>query len=100
MLNSQFNEIRVTGGLTSSPIWLQIAADMFGSPIVVPESTEGSARGAAILAIIALGLRSSIEDFAELGVAQKHVHPREEIHAYYQEQYQKFQKLLDCARNF
>jgi gluconokinase len=99
MLNSQFNEIRVTGGLTSSPLWLHIAADMFGSPIVVPESTEGSARGAAILAIIALGLRSSIEDFAELVVAQKHVHPREEIHAYYQEQYQKFQKLLDCVRS-
>ncbi len=73
---------------------------MFGTPIVVPESTEGSARGAAILAIIALGLRSTIEDFADLIITQKHVHPREEIHAYYQEQYQKFQKLLDCARSF
>jgi len=100
MLNIQFNETRVTGGLTSSPLWLQIAADMFGVPIVVPESTEGSARGAAMLAIIALGLRSSIEDLAELVTAQKRVHPREEIHAYYQEQYQKFQKLLDCAKSF
>jgi gluconokinase len=100
MLNGQFNEIRVTGGLTSSPLWLQIAADMFGIPIVVPESTEGSAGGAAMLAIIALGLRSSIEDFAELVVAQKRVHPREEIHAYYQTQYQIFKELLDFSRKF
>jgi gluconokinase len=100
MLNGQFNEIRVTGGLTSSPLWLQIAADMFGSPLVVPESAEGSARGAAMLAIVSLGLRSSIKDFADLVVVQKRVHPREEIHAHYQEQYQQFQKLLDCVRSF
>lgn len=100
MLNGQFNEIRVTGGLTSSPLWLQIAADMFGSPIVVPESAEGSARGAAMLAIVSLGLRSNIADFADLIVSQKRVHPREEIHAYYQEQYEQFQKLLECARSF
>ena len=100
MLNGQFNEIRVTGGLTSSPLWLQIAADMFGTPIVVPESAEGSARGAAMLAIVSLGLRSGLEDFADLVVVQKRVHPREEIHAHYQEQLQQFQKLLDCVRNF
>jgi len=100
MLNGQFNEIRVTGGLTSSPLWLQIAADMFGTPIVVPESAEGSAKGAAMLAIIALGLRSSIEDFAELVVAQKRVYPREEIHTYYQTQYQIFKELIDFSRKF
>jgi len=100
MLNGQFNEIRVTGGLTSSPLWLQIAADMFGSPIVVSESAEGSARGAAMLAIVSLGLRSNIKDFADLVVTRKRVQPREEIHAYYQKQYQKFQELLDYARNF
>ena len=100
MLNSQFNEIRVTGGLTSSPLWLQIAADMFGTPIVVPESAEGSARGAAMLAIVSLGLRSHIEDFADLVITQKRVHPREEIHTYYQKQYKEFQQLLDYVRNF
>jgi gluconokinase len=100
MLNSQFNEIRVTGGLTASALWLQIAADMFGTPIVVPESAEGSARGAAMLAIISLGLRSGIEDFADLMVARKRIDSREEIHAYYKEQYQTFQKLLDFTRKF
>lgn len=100
LLHSEFSEIRVTGGLTASPLWVQIAADMFGSPIVVPESAEGSARGAAILATIALGLRSDIKDFADSMVIRERVTPREETHVYYQEQYQAFQRVLDYARSF
>jgi gluconokinase len=99
LLNGQFDEIRVTGGLTSSPTWLQIAADMLGSPIVVPESTEGSARGAAMLAIVALGLRSDIGDFTDSIITRKRVDPREGTHAYYEKQYQKFEELLEYARS-
>jgi gluconokinase len=99
LLNGPFSEIRVTGGLTASPTWLQIAADMLGAPVLVPESAEGSARGAAMLAMIALGLRTDIRDFADLTVARKRVEPREEIHAFYEKQYQRFQELLEYARN-
>ncbi len=99
LLNAQFSEIRVTGGLTSSPLWLQIAADMFGAPIAVPESAEGSARGAAMLGLIALGLKSNIEDFRDLVIIRERVHPRRVVHAYYQRQYQTFQKLLDHTRS-
>lgn len=99
MLPGQFSEIRVTGGLTSSPVWLQMAADMLGAPIGVPESAEGSARGAAILGLIALGLRSNIEDFGERVAIDQQVLPRPEVHAYYQKQYLTFQRLLDCTRS-
>lgn len=99
LLDGQFNEIRVTGGLTSSPTWLQIAADMLGSPILVPESSEGSARGAAMLAMVALGLRSDIQDFADLTVGRQRVDPREEVHVYYEKQYQRFKELLEYARS-
>ncbi len=99
LLHGQFNEIRVTGGLTSSPLWLQIAADMFGVPIAVPESAEGSARGAAMLGLIALGLRSGIEDFADPAVTHRRLHPRREAYTFYQKQYQTFQKLLEFTRS-
>jgi gluconokinase len=99
LLNGQFNEIRVTGGLTYSSTWLQIAADMLGSPIVVPESTEGSARGAAMLAMVALGLRSDIEEFADSIIIRKRVDPRDDIHAFYEKQYRRFQELLAYARS-
>ncbi len=100
LLKLKFSEIRVTGGLTSSPLWLQIAADMFGSPIAVPESAEGSARGAAMLASIALGLRSDLKEFADPAATHNLVHPDEQVHAYYRQQDQRFQKLLECARGF
>jgi gluconokinase len=58
-------EVRVTGGLLSSSTWLQIAADMWGTRILVPESPEGSALGAAVLAWVALGQAS------DLGIARK-----------------------------
>ncbi|UCG12460.1 MAG: hypothetical protein JSU72_18550, partial [Deltaproteobacteria bacterium] len=99
LLHGQCNEIRVTGGLTSSPLWLQISADMFGVPIAVPESAEGSARGAAMLGLIALGLRSGIEDFADPAVTHRRLHPRQDINTLYQKQYQTFQKLLEFTRS-
>ena len=51
-------ELRVTGGLVYSSAWLQIAADVFGARIVLPETAEGSALGAAVLAWVALGMAS------------------------------------------
>ncbi len=72
---------------------------MLGATILVPESSEGSARGAAMLGMLALGLKSDIEDFADLMVSRDRVDPREEIHAYYEKQYQKFQELLAYSRS-
>jgi sugar (pentulose or hexulose) kinase len=98
LLETEFTEIRVTGGLTSSSLWLQIAADMFGASIIVPEDTEGSARGAAMLALVSLGFKSRVEDFADLVTIREQVHPWQESHAAYQDQYLIFQQLLECAR--
>jgi sugar (pentulose or hexulose) kinase len=73
---------------------------MFDVPIVMPESAEGSARGAAILGLIALGIKSGIDNFVDPATEQRRVYPRKEVHTYYQKQYQKFQKLLGYARDF
>lgn len=62
-------EVRVTGGLLGSPTWLQIAADMWGTRILVPESPEGSSLGAAVLAWVALGQAT------DLAVARDLVRP-------------------------
>jgi xylulokinase len=44
-------EIRLTGGGSRSAIWRQIAADVFGCPVVRPASDEGAAYGAALHAL-------------------------------------------------
>jgi sugar (pentulose or hexulose) kinase len=44
-------EIRLTGGGSRSAVWRQIAADVFGCPVVCPASEEGAAYGAALHAV-------------------------------------------------
>jgi xylulokinase len=44
-------EIRLTGGGSRSAIWREIAADVFGCPVVCPASEEGAAFGAALHAM-------------------------------------------------
>ena len=55
-------QIVVSGGaLASSPAWLQIVADALGRPLTHSAVPEASARGAALLALEALGVLPSIE---------------------------------------
>ncbi|MDW8005100.1 MAG: glycerol kinase GlpK [Thermomicrobium sp.] len=48
--------LRVDGGPTENDFLMQFQADVLGAPIEVAEETEATARGAAILAGLALGL--------------------------------------------
>jgi gluconokinase len=50
------------GSLLSSPTWLQIIADTLGYPILASDEPEATSRGAALLALEALGAISSIDD--------------------------------------
>ena len=100
LLDKDFREVYVAGGLTASSLWLQIAADMFGATVVVPETTEGSARGAAILAMLAIGEVSKIEDLAPLFTPLRRVAPDDSTWRYYEVQYQKFLAVLEQTRQF
>ena len=46
------------GGLVNSPAWTQIMADALGRPVAHSAVAEGSSRGAAVLALEALGGRA------------------------------------------
>ncbi len=49
-------EVVATGGaLLGSPAWLQIVADVLGRPVLASTEAEASSRGAALLALEALG---------------------------------------------
>jgi gluconokinase len=68
----EVREIRATGGFARSPLWRSIVASAFGRPIGFAESPEGSALGAALLGMTALGMLDSLDRAAEL-VAVDHV---------------------------
>lgn len=48
-------EIRASGGFVHSRAWCQMLADLFGVPVLIPEVFEGSAFGAAMLGMLAIG---------------------------------------------
>ena len=55
-------EVIATGNaLRSSPVWLQIIADVLGRPVMFGGAPEASIRGAALLALEAVGKIASIE---------------------------------------
>ncbi len=47
--------VRLTGGITRTPLWAQILADMLGVPLMALEVADTSATGAALLGMRALG---------------------------------------------
>ncbi|GCE06592.1 xylulokinase [Dictyobacter aurantiacus] len=58
----QLNQVRATGGGAKSPLWRQIIADVLGVELVVTNSSEGPAFGAALLAGVAGGVYSSVQE--------------------------------------
>jgi len=50
-LGSRPKEIRITGGGAQNPLWRQIMADVFATPVVALKTTEGAAYGAALQAL-------------------------------------------------
>jgi gluconokinase len=56
------DEVVATGGaLAKSPAWTQILADVLGVPLRPSAEPEGSSRGAALLALEALGVLPSLD---------------------------------------
>ena len=75
--------IATGNALRSSPVWLQIMADVLGRPVMLGGSPEASIRGAALLALEAVGTIGSIEEVSVSG--NTGVEPDMQRHARYRE---------------
>eukprot|EP00887_Chlorella_sp_A99_P007355 scaffold2.g7355.t1 len=87
-------ELRVAGGATKSPLWLQIHADVSNLPLQLTVVGEACVLGSAVLAAVAAGLHPSLEAAAgamvELG---PFVRPDPERHAAYAKHYEAYRRL-------
>jgi xylulokinase len=54
-LDAPVGGVRLSGGGARSPFWHQLFADIFRLPVVTLETQEGSAYGAALLALVGTG---------------------------------------------
>ena len=91
-------ELRVTGGLLGSSTWLRIAADMFGARIHVPETAEGSALGAAVMAWVALGMAPDLTAAKALARPSTSVEPDPETHRFYREHVRRAGRILQAVK--
>lgn len=86
-------EIVVSGGFTRSDVWLQIAADVFGHELIIPECAEGSAFGVAALGRVALQQWPSINVVRDMVRPKRRIAPDPRAHELYMELYDQYTHL-------
>ncbi|MBI1845989.1 MAG: gluconokinase [Candidatus Rokubacteria bacterium] len=82
------------GGIVHSPAWAQIIADALGCPLVLSPEDEATSRGAARLALDALGI-TGLDEAPPL--AGRTIAPDPARHARYQEARARQQRLDDAV---
>jgi len=90
--------IFASGGLARSSIWVQMLADIFNKPVLVKNTVESSAWGAALIGMEALGIHSVVPPGQEKTVEgeddiEHDYKPNAENHAVYVRNFRKFERL-------
>ncbi|MCW8346603.1 carbohydrate kinase [Vibrio sp. ZSDZ65] len=93
--------LKVTGGPASSPIWMQMLADLTGMTVEVSDVDETGSLGAAMVAMVGSGEFASLEACCQsLGVASSRISPNKDNVERYQRKYQKYQRLVQLFKQF
>jgi xylulokinase len=91
--------VRVSGGGARSPFWRQLLADVFAKKVVTLETQEGSAYGAALLAMVATGAFASVPEACRAAIrATGAVNPRPHESQQYQRGHEVYRSLYPILR--
>jgi xylulokinase len=98
-LGAQPNQVRLSGGGAKSVFWHQLFADILHQRVTTLESQEGSAYGAALLAMVGTGAYASA---AEVCAEAVHVvdekEPEPEAAAFYEKRYRIYRSLYPALK--
>ncbi len=98
-LGIRLERTKICGGGAKSPLWKKIIANVMNLKVDAIASEEGPGLGAAMLAAVACGGYSSVEEAASKIVkVVDTVEPDPELAARYEKQYQKFRKIYPACR--
>ena len=86
-------KIYAAGGFVQSAVWLQLLADVFNCPVMVPGSQESSALGAVMAGIRALDLPLTIHP--EIVASYE---PDPQQHEQYRQRFEKFERLYQLLK--
>jgi xylulokinase len=88
------NSVRASGGGARSAFWQQMLADVFGKRVSILENQEGSAYGAALLALVATGEYSSVPEVCKTAIHEvRSLQPRADEQRVYTEGHRTYQAL-------
>jgi xylulokinase len=93
--------VRLSGGGARSPFWRRLLADIFGKPVVTLETQEGSAFGAALLALVGTGEYASVPEVCRVAIREvETVEPEADHSRDYAERHAIYQSLYPVLRPF
>jgi xylulokinase len=91
------NSVRASGGGAQSPFWRQLLADILGKRVVTLATQEGSAYGAALLALAGSGEYSSVGEVCRAAIREtESVTPCDA--AFYARAHRTYQSLYPALR--
>jgi xylulokinase len=91
-------EVRATGGGARSSLWRQLQADVYGTLIRRTTSEEGPAFGAALLAGVASGVYSGVEEAcSNIELHEEITEPDSERVRVYKEHYEVYRSLYPAT---
>ncbi len=100
-MGAAVSSVRVSGGGARSAFWRQMLADIFGRPVVVLATQEGSAYGAALLALVGTGGYASVGEVCRDAIVEvTSVAPRPQEQELYARGHKVYQSLYPALRGF
>jgi xylulokinase len=91
--------VRISGGGAKSAVWKQILADVFAKRVATLASQEGSAYGAALLAMVGTGAFSTVQEACRATIHEvESVQPRAEEAKKYEKLHRVFQAIYPALK--
>ena len=91
-------DVRATGGGARSALWRQLQADIYGTPIRRTVADEGPAYGAALLAGVAAGAYSDVDEATSVVKMREEItEPDGERAKVYEEHYEVYRSLYPAT---
>ena len=95
------DSVRASGGGAHSPFWRQMLADVFGKRVVTLQTQEGSAYGAALLALVGTGVYASVPEVCKAAIQEvDSVSPQPGEARVYAEGHKVYQSLYPALKPF
>ena len=99
-LGAEVAAVRASGGGAKSPLWRKILAGVFGKPIATLQTQEGSAYGAALLAMVGTGAFGSVKEACRTVIVERRREPpNEALEAVYGASYGLFRELYPALKS-